>query len=84
MSAGITFDFRPRFLDKGVYLHVCPPFSVSGQMVVGSYKEPGFSAPIVAFMHDYYSVGAEEQRRMAENTIALCEMLYSQQEIAND
>lgn len=83
MKTGIKFDFRPRTLGSGVYLHVCPPFRASGQMIVGSYKEPGFSGPIVAMMHDYYSVSAEEQRRMAENTIALCEMLYSQQEVFN-
>ena len=80
---GIAFDFRPRVIGGGREpLRPCPPFMASGHMVVGSYKEPGFSGPVVAVMHDYYSVSAEEQRRMAENTIALCEMLYAQ-EVAN-
>ena len=82
MSNGIEFDFRPRLLDKGVFLHVCPPFVASGQMIVGSFKEPGFSGPIVAFMHDYYSVSSEQQRLMAENTVALCYLKY-EQEVAN-
>ena len=81
---GITFDFKPRHTGRDRCLKPCPPFMASGQMIIGSYEEPGFSGPIVAFMHDYYSVSAEEQRRMAENTIALCELLYSQQEIADD
>lgn len=76
MNRGITFDFRPRTLGDRLTLRVCPPFRIHGQLVLGSYKEPGYSGPIVAFMHDYYSVGAEEQRRMAENTVALCEILY--------
>lgn len=75
MSKGISFDFQPRTISERV-LRVCPPFRASGQLVVGSFSEPGFTGPIVAFMHDYYSVGAEEQRRMAENTVALCEILY--------
>lgn len=80
---GVTFDFGPRLIGGGrEALRPCPPFMASGQVIVGSYKEPGYSAPIVAFMHDYYSVSAEEQRRMVENTIALCEMLYAQ-EVAN-
>lgn len=83
MNGGVTFDFRPRKIGDRVRLHVCPPFAASGQMVVGSYTEPGFSRPVVAFMHDYYSVGAEEQRRMAENTIALCELLYEQQQLSS-
>ena len=71
MSKGVTFySFK----------HLGPPFSsvdanVYGQSRLGFYE-------VVAYMHDYYSVSAEEQRRMAENTIALCELLYSQ-EVAN-
>ena len=80
MSKGISFDFQPRTVGGRAILHVCPPFRVSGQIVLGSFKEPGFTGPIVAFMHDYYSVGAEEQRQMALNTVALCEMLYTTQE----
>ena len=80
MSKGIAFDFRPRTIGDRVLLRVCPPFNVCGQLVIGSYKEPGYSGPIVAFMHDYYSVGAEEQRQMALNTVTLCEMLYTTQE----
>jgi len=79
MSKGISFDFQPRTVSERT-LRVCPPFRASGQLVVGSFSEPGFTGPIVAFMHDYYSVGAEEQRRMAENTVALCEILYTTQE----
>lgn len=82
MAKGIEFDFRPRHTGRDRTLQPCPPFMASGQMIIGSYEEPGFSGPIVAFMHDYYSVSAEEQRRMAENTIALCHMLY-EQEVAN-
>ena len=80
MNRGITFDFRPRTVGDRAPLHVCPPFRIHGQLVIGSYKEPGYSGPIVAFMHDYYSVGAEEQRQMALNTVTLCEMLYTTQE----
>jgi hypothetical protein len=36
---------------------------------------------VAAIMWDYYSVGAEEQRQMVLNTIALCELKYNQQEI---
>lgn len=79
MSKGISFDFRPRTVSERA-LRVCPPFRASGQLVVGSFKEPGFTGPIVAFMHDYYSVSAEEQRQMALNTVALCEILYTTQE----
>jgi hypothetical protein len=80
VNRGITFDFRPRTIGDRLLLHVCPPFRIHGQLVIGSYKEPGYSGPIVAFMHDYYSVGAEEQRQMALNTVTLCEMLYTTQE----
>lgn len=80
MSRGISFDFKPRTVGGRATLQVGPPFRTHGQLVLGSYKEPGYSGPIVAFMHDYYSVGAEEQRQMALNTIALCEILYTTQE----
>lgn len=76
MSKGISFDFQPRTVGDRRTLHVCPPFKSHGPLVLGSFKEPGYSGPIVAFMHDYYSASAEEQRQMALNTIALCEILY--------
>lgn len=82
MSKGVSFNFQPRTVSERV-LRVCPPFRASGQLVVGSFNEPGFIGPTVAFMHDYYSVGAEEQRRMAENTVALCELLYEQQQLSS-
>lgn len=74
-------------MSKGVELFVpqarlTPPYSQVGANIYGR-SSMGLIG-VAAHMHDYYSVGAEEQRRMAENTIALCEMLYSQQEIAND
>ena len=81
MSKGVVFDFTPRGIARDGRLRVRPPFNQSGQIIYGSYSEPGFSPPIVAFMHDFYAVGAEEQREMALNTIALCELKYNQQEI---
>ena len=73
MSKGVEFysDFKFR-----------PPYTSEGPNIYGR-SSMGFVG-VAAYMHDYYSVGAEEQRHMAENTIALCELLYSQQEIAND
>jgi hypothetical protein len=82
MSKGVDFDLRPRkFLARNRLLHVRPPFNQSGMIIYGTYSEPGFSPPVVAFMNDYYSVSAEEQRQMVESTIALCEILYQQKEI---
>jgi hypothetical protein len=80
VSKGIDFDFRPRFLARDLSLKPKPPFNQSGQIIYGTFAEPGFSPPIVAFMHDYYSVSAAEQRQMAQSTILLCEMMYQQQE----
>ena len=71
MSDGVWFCNIPA---------LAPPY-VSDKGFIYGRSRLGFIA-IVAHMHDYYSVGAEEQRRMAENTIALCEMLYAQ-EVAN-
>jgi hypothetical protein len=48
--------------------------------ILGTYSEPGFSPPVVAFMHDFHSVSDDERRQMAQSTILLCEMLYQQQE----
>ena len=82
MSKGVVFDFRPRkSAARDRILRVRPPFNQTGMLVYGTYSEPGFSPPVVAFMHDYYSVSAEEQRQMVESTIALCELKYYQQEI---
>lgn len=80
MSKGVVFDFRPRGITMGKLLKPEPPFNQSGQIIYGSYSEPGFSPPVVAFMHDFYSVSAEEQRQMVDSTILLCEMLYTTQE----
>ena len=80
MSKGVAFDFRPRGIHAGHLLKPLPPFNQSGQVIYGTYAEPGFSPPVVAFMHDFYSVNAEEQRQMVESTILLCEMMYQQQE----
>lgn len=74
MSKGVEFYFKRA--DK---LKFTPPFSTSGQLVFGRNADGGCPL-IVAFMHDYHSVSAVEQRRMALNTIALCEMLYTTQE----
>jgi hypothetical protein len=81
MSKGVVFDFRRRVIARDRLLKPGPPFNQSGQLIYGTFAEPGFSPPIVAFMHDFYSVSAEEQRQMVESTIALCEMLYQQKEI---
>lgn len=76
MAKGVDFYLKRKDKRK-----ISPPFSASGQLVVGRDVETD-STLVVAFMHGYYSVSAEEQRRMAENTIALCELLY-EQEVAN-
>lgn len=73
MSTGVEFY---------TFIGLAPPYSSEGANVYGRSSQGLIG--IVAYMHGYYSVGAEEQRRMAENTIALCELLYSQQELAND
>jgi hypothetical protein len=80
MSKGVVFDFRPRGITMGKLLKPRPPFNQSGQVIYGTYADPGFSPPVVAFMHDFYAVSADEQRQMVENTIMLCEMIYQQQE----
>jgi hypothetical protein len=80
MSKGVVFDFRPRGIARDRLLCVRPPFNQSGQIIYGTFSDPGFSPPIVAFMHDFYSVSAEEQRQMVESTIALCELKYNQLE----
>jgi len=80
MSKGVVFDFRPRGVHAGHRLKPVPPFNQSGSMICGTFAAPGFSPPIVAFMHDFYSVSADERRQMVENTILLCEMIYQQQE----
>lgn len=81
MSKGVVFDFRRRVIARDQLLKPGPPFNQSGQIIYGTFADPGFSPPIVAFMHDFYSVSAEEQRQMVESTIALCELRYNQQEI---
>lgn len=73
-------------MSKGVefyeFIDATPPFFQDRSNICGRHPNSGINF-VVAHMWDYYSVGAEEQRRMAENTIALCELLYSQKEIAN-
>ena len=76
MREGITFLFERADKRK-----VVPPFHSSGQLVVGRLEDEPAARPIVAFMNDYYSVSAEMQRQMAENTVALCEMKHAEQEI---
>lgn len=83
MKRGVQFDMYARNVADGKVLRPCPPFNHSGQFIFGSYIESGYSGPIVAVMHDYYSVSAEEQRQMVLNTIALCEMKYAEQEVNN-
>ncbi len=73
-------------MSKGVefleyFTKAAPPFAANGVVVFG--KTPHGFPKAVAVMHDYYSVSAEEQRRMAENTTALCEMLYEQQQVSS-
>jgi hypothetical protein len=80
MSKGIVFDFRPRVLARDRLLKPGPPFNQSGLIIYGTFSDKGFSPPIVAFMHDFYSVSADEQRQMVQSTILLCEMMYQQQE----
>lgn len=80
MSKGIVFDFKPRVISVKQILKPGPPFNQSGQIIYGTFSDKGYSPPIVAFMHDYYSVSAAEQRQMAQSTIMLCEMMYQQQE----
>jgi len=76
MRRGVDFYFKRADKQK-----VVPPFNASGQLVFGFSAADRTVSLIVASMHDYYSVGAEEQRQMALNTIALCELKYNQQEI---
>ena len=74
---GVEFYFKRE--DKR---QIVPPFTANGQLVFGQDKAAGIGL-IVALMHDYYSVGVDDQVRMAENTIALCELHYAQQEMNN-
>lgn len=60
---------------------LAPPY-VSDKGFIYGQSSQGFY-DVVAIMHDYHSVSAEEQRRMVENTIALCEMLYEQQQLSS-
>ena len=76
MSKGVEFYFKRN--DKQ---RVVPPFNASGQLVFGDSAKDRTVRLLVAFMHDYYAVSAEEQRQMALNTIALCELKYNQEEI---
>lgn len=55
-----------------------PPYTSEGPNIYGRSRM-GFIG-VAAHMRDYYSVSAEEQRQMVENTIALCELLYAQKE----
>lgn len=76
MNKGISFYFERDDKNK-----VVPPFNLSGRLILGhSERNPSINV-VVAIMNDYYSVSAEMQRQMAENTIALCEMMHAEQEI---
>lgn len=70
MSNGVEF------LEYSV--KVAPPFAAHGVVVFG--KTPHGFPKAAAIMYDYHSVSAEEQRQMALNTVALCEILYTTQE----
>lgn len=72
MSRGVEFFV--------VQTRLAPPYAQDGAHIYGR-SSMGLIAH-AAYMYDYYSVSAEEQRQMAENTIALCELLY-QQEVLN-
>ena len=74
---GVEFYFKR--MDKR---QIVPPFTTNGQLVFGQDKAAGIGL-IVAFMHDYYSVGVDDQVRMTENTIAMCELLYEQQQLSS-
>lgn len=88
MSKGVEFHYMARVpVGDGRYRAViaAPPYVNVRDQIFGKFTQNSITSTVLAaVMWDYYSVGAEEQRRMAENTIAMCEMLYSQQEIAND
>ena len=59
-----------------------PPYVRERDQIFGRFTAKEYSGQVVAaIMWDYYSVGAEEQRQMVLNTIALCELKYNQQEI---
>lgn len=69
-------------MSKGVefytFVGLAPPYTSEGPTIYGRSSQGLIG--VVAQMNDYYSVSAEEQRQMVENTIALCEVLYAQQE----
>lgn len=71
MSNGVFFCNIPA---------LAPPYTAEGPNIFGR-SSMGLIA-VAAHMQDYYSVSAEEQRQMVENTIALCELLYEQQKLS--
>jgi hypothetical protein len=69
-------------LTRGIF--PAPPYHRSNDHIVGKIQIGSIVGnSVAAVMWDYYSVSAEEQRRMVENTIALCEMKYTEQEVNN-
>ena len=71
MNKGVDF-----FITTGL----TPPYTAEGPNIYGR-SSMGLIA-VVAYMWDYYSVSSEQQRLMAENTVALCYLKY-EQEVAN-
>ena len=85
MSKGVEIQYMNRvpMVDGSVSAaFAAPPYVQERDTIMGRFnKGPYFGQVIAAIMHDYYAVSAEEQRQMALNTIALCELKYNQQEI---
>jgi hypothetical protein len=88
MSKGVEFLYRGRETkaDGNIYAAFpAPPYSQQRDQIFGRRQNASWLGLVVAaVMHDYYSVSAEQQRQMALNTIALCEMKYAEQEIKNE
>lgn len=87
MKRGVEFLYRARETkaDGDTYAAFpAPPYNHKGDQIVGKTQVGAYAInSVAAVMHDYYSVSAEEQRQMALNTIALCEMKYAEQEVNN-
>lgn len=87
MSKGVEFHYMARVpVGDGRYRAViaAPPYVNVRDQIFGKFTQNSITSTVLAaVMHDYYSVGAEEQRHMAENTIALCELLYEQQQLSS-
>ncbi len=82
---GVEFIYRGREKKAGGVTYAAfpaPPYVQQRDQIFGKLHINTIVGFVpAAIMHDYYSVSAEEQRRMVENTIALCEMKYAEQEL---